>query len=78
VRAVSVVELFELSQGVDQVPLIPDQRAVQEFAAAGLYPPFRDRVHSWHPDAAEDDVDARVREDAVEQIGELAVPVADQ
>jgi hypothetical protein len=36
VGAVSVVELFELVQGVEQVPLVPDQAAVQQFAAAGL------------------------------------------
>jgi hypothetical protein len=78
VGAVSVVELFELVQGVEQVPLVPDQRAVQEFAAAGLYPPFHDRVHSWHPDATEHNLDPRLGEDGVEQIGELAVPVPDQ
>jgi hypothetical protein len=75
VWAVSVVELFELAQGVEQVPLVADQAAVQQFAAAGLYPPFHDRVHSRHPHAAEDDVDARVREDGVKHRAELAVPV---
>jgi hypothetical protein len=29
VWAVPVVELFELAQGVEQVPLVPDQGAVQ-------------------------------------------------
>jgi hypothetical protein len=38
VWAVSVVELFELAQGVEQVPLVPDQRSVQQFVAAGLHP----------------------------------------
>ena len=42
VRAVSVVELFELAEGMQQVPLVPDQRPVHQFAAAGLYPPFHD------------------------------------
>jgi hypothetical protein len=27
------------------VSLVPDQRAVQQFAAAGLNPAFHDRVH---------------------------------
>src|SRR5437773_1947607 len=43
-----IVELLELAQRVDQVSLVPDQRAVQQFAAAGLYPPFHDRVHARH------------------------------
>jgi hypothetical protein len=38
VWAVSVVELFELAQGVQQVPLIPDQGAIQQLTAAGLHP----------------------------------------
>jgi hypothetical protein len=37
-RPVSVVELFELAQGVEQMPLVPDQRPIQQLAAAGLYP----------------------------------------
>src|SRR5689334_937165 len=60
--------------------LVPDQGAVKRFVAAGLYPPFGDRVHSGHLDAAEDDLDAGVGvgEDDVEQMRELAVSVADQ
>jgi hypothetical protein len=38
VRSVSVVELFELVEGIQQVPLVPNQGPVQEFAAAGLHP----------------------------------------
>ncbi len=38
VRAVSVVELFELAQGVEQMPLVPDQGSVQELTAACLHP----------------------------------------
>jgi hypothetical protein len=37
VGLVSVVELFELPQGVEQVSLVPDQGAVQQFATASLY-----------------------------------------
>jgi hypothetical protein len=40
VRPVSVVELLELAQGVEQLPLVPDQRAVQQFPAAALDPPL--------------------------------------
>ena len=38
VRAVSIVESFEFVQGLEQVSLVPDQRPIQEFAAAGLNP----------------------------------------
>ncbi len=41
-RPVPVVELLELPQGVQKVGLVPDQRAVQELAPAGLHPPFHD------------------------------------
>ena len=33
-----VVEAFELSKGVEQMALIPDQGAVQEFPAPAWYP----------------------------------------
>ena len=61
-----------------QVPLVPDEGAVQEFASAAADPAFHDRVHSWDADSAEDDLDARVGEDVVEQGGEFAVAVADR
>jgi hypothetical protein len=78
VWAVSVVELFELAQGVEQVPLVPEQGPVQQFTAAGLYPALHERVHSRHTDTAEDDVDARVGQNGVEQGGELPIAVPDQ
>jgi hypothetical protein len=78
VRAVLVVELLELPQGVQKVALAPDQRAVQYFAPAGLHPPFHDRVHPRHPDPAQDSFDARISEDGVEQGRELSVSVPDQ
>jgi hypothetical protein len=37
-RPVKVVELLKLAQGAQQVPLVPDQRAVEQLAAAGQYP----------------------------------------
>jgi hypothetical protein len=42
----AVVEPFELPERVDQVALVPDQGAVEQFAAADLYPAFHDRVHA--------------------------------
>ncbi len=58
--------------------LVPDQSAVEQFVAGGLYPPFDDRVHPGHLDTAQDDLDVGVGEDGVEQVRELAVPIADQ
>ncbi len=58
--------------------MVPDQGAVEQFAATGLYPAFDDRVHPGHLNTAQDDLDADVSEDDVEQAREFAVPVADQ
>lgn len=60
---VQIVEALELPQGVEQMPLIPDQGPVQQLASAGLHPPFHDRVHSRHRDTAEHDLDTRIGED---------------
>src|SRR5690349_14610469 len=38
--------------------LVPDQRAVQQFVAAGPHPAFHDRVHAGYLDTAEHDRDA--------------------
>jgi hypothetical protein len=38
VWAVPVVEGFELAERVQEVPLVPDQRTVEELVPAGLYP----------------------------------------
>jgi len=46
VGPVGVVELFELAQGMEQVPLVPDQGAVQQLAPTGLHPPLHDRSFS--------------------------------
>jgi hypothetical protein len=40
VRSVGVVEVLELLQGMEEMPLVPDQGAVQEFTPAGLHPAF--------------------------------------
>lgn len=57
--------------------MVPDQGAVQEFPSAGLYPLFRERVHSRHLNTAEGDLDSRIRRNGIEQVGELPVPVRD-
>jgi hypothetical protein len=76
--AVFVVVVFVLAQGMEQMRTVEDQGPVEQFVAAGLDPPLRDRVHPGYPDAAEHDVDSGVGEDGVEQGRVLAVPVADQ
>jgi len=76
VRPVAFVEAFEFVQGVHQIWLVPDQGPVQQFAAARPDPAFHDGVHAGCLDAAEHDLDTSVGKDAVEQRGELAVPVA--
>ena len=74
-RPVLVEEGFELAQRIEQVALVPDQCPVEQFAAAGLHPPFRDRIHSRHPDSGQHGLDARIGQDSVEEHGELAVSV---
>jgi hypothetical protein len=62
---------------VEQVALVPDQGAVQEFASAGLYPASVIEFILGVQYAAEYDLDPRVGEDGVEQGGELPVAVPD-
>jgi hypothetical protein len=75
--ALRVVEVLVFVEGVQEVPLVEDQGAVEELAAACSYPAFHDRVHSGYPDAAAHHTDPSVGEDGVEQGRVLAVPVAD-
>jgi hypothetical protein len=72
-----VVEVLELPERVQEVALIPDERAVQQFVPAGLHPAFHDRVHSRHLDAAQYDLDPGVLEHGVKQAGKLAVAIPD-
>jgi hypothetical protein len=76
-RPVGVVEPLELSQGVDQVALIPDQGAVEQLAAAGLYPALHDRVRAGYPDDGEHDTDPASASTASNPAGECAVAVSD-
>jgi hypothetical protein len=78
VGTVLVVMGFELVQAVAQMGFVPDQRAVEEFAPTGPYPPFHDRVHPRNTYAGQDGLDPGVVEDPVEQGGEVRVPVSDQ
>ncbi|CAM5509781.1 hypothetical protein SANTM175S_06039 [Streptomyces antimycoticus] len=48
VGPMSVVELLELPECVEEVVLVPDQGPVQELVSAGLHPPFR-AVHPAPP-----------------------------
>jgi len=61
--AVGVVAFFELAQRVQQVAVVPDQRAVEQFLAAGLYPALHDGVHARRPYSAEHDLDVSVLQD---------------
>jgi hypothetical protein len=73
-----VVVPLVLAHCVHQVGLVPDEGAVEQFAATGLNPPFHDRVHARHPDTAEHHGDPGVGQDRVEHRRVLAVPVADE
>ena len=72
VRPMGIVELLELTQSMQQVPLAPDQGPVKQLAAAGLYPPLHDRVRSRHLDAAEHDLDPASLRTASSRPGNLA------
>lgn len=78
VRPVLVIERLELTQGAQEMALVPDQRTVQQLSPAGLHPPLHDRVHARHPDGAEHHLDTRVLEHLVERPWELPVPIPDQ
>jgi transposase len=78
VGAVPVVVFFELPQRPQEVALIPDQGAIEEFVAQFLYPALHDRVHAGCANAGEDGRDAGVGEDLAEPGGKLGVPVPDQ
>ena len=66
-----------LAQDPPQVELVPDEGAVQEFAAASADPAFGDRVHPGRLDVAQHGPDARVGEDGVERGGEVRAAVVD-
>jgi hypothetical protein len=75
---VLVVEDLVFAQRVQQMPLLPNQRPVEQFASAGAHPAFDQSVHARHLDAAPHDRDAGVGEDRVEQGRVPAVPIPDE
>ncbi|GIH24605.1 hypothetical protein Aph01nite_29150 [Acrocarpospora phusangensis] len=76
--SVPVVELFVLAQGVPEMAFVPEQTAVEKLAAAGLHPPFHDRVHPRHPDTGKHSPDAGLGQDLIHERRELPIPVTDQ
>ena len=73
-----VVVGLVFSQDPQEVPLIPDQGAVEQFASASADPPLHDRVRSGGLYRALENADVRGIEDLVEDSGELGVAVTDQ
>jgi len=66
---------FELAQAVARVTFVPDQRAVEEFTAAGPHPPFHDRIHPGRLNRSTDYPGASGTKDLIERGGEAGVPV---
>jgi hypothetical protein len=60
------------------VAVAENEHAVGQFGAQGADPAFRDGVGLWAAGRGFDHGDARVGQDRVEGVGELAGPVADQ
>ena len=61
-RAVLIVVSLVLAKDPPQVCLVPDEGAVQKFAAASADPAFDDRVHAGCLDVAEHGPDTRRRQ----------------
>jgi len=77
VGAVLIVVGLVLGEDLSQVGLVPDEGAVQEFAAASADPAFGDGVHPWRLDIAEHGPDPGVGENGVKSGGEVGAAVAD-
>ncbi|MFE4250577.1 hypothetical protein ACFRU3_13875 [Streptomyces sp. NPDC056910] len=63
---------------MQEVALVPDQSAVEEFTPAGLHPTLHEGVHQRHPDTAGVDLQPGVGHQGFEDSGELRIPVPDQ
>ena len=74
---VLVVEVLELPEGVQEVVLVPGERAVQELASASPDPAFGDGVHARRPHVAQHGPDPRIGEDRVERSRKVRATVAD-
>jgi hypothetical protein len=68
-RPVLIMVGLVLAQGLPQMVLIPDQGAVQEFAAASADPAFGYRIHVRGPHVAEHGPDPCASEDRIERGG---------
>jgi hypothetical protein len=66
-RPVLIVVAFVLAQNPPQMALVPDEGAVQEFAAASPDPAFGDRVHPGRPHVAEHGPDPGAGEHRVDR-----------
>ena len=75
---VVVIERFEFAQDVQQVGLVQDEGAVEQFGSAGSDPAFYDRVHPWYADPGRDYCDAVVGENGIESGAVPAVWVPDR
>jgi hypothetical protein len=73
-----IVVALELAQHGCGVPLVDDQKAVDEFPADSADKAFRDRIRSRRAHRRLDDPDVDGGEDRVEGSGELGIAVADQ
>jgi hypothetical protein len=58
---------------VQQVGLVHNESAVEQFGSAGSDPAFHDRVHPWYADPGRDYCDAVVGKNGVEGGGVLAL-----
>ena len=61
-----------------QMPFPEDQHSVGAFGSHCAYPPLGKGVRSRRPGRDLDHLDAVVRQDVIEDLGELRVPVTDQ
>ena len=75
---VFVVMPLVFAQGLQEMRLVPDERAVEQFVGARLDPSFDHGVHPGRAYAAENDMDSGVGEDRVEQRRVLAIAVSDE
>ena len=78
VRPVGVVVLAVVDDEALELALVPDDDAVEEFAADCSDPAFCDGVGHWAADGGLEDLEAFGAEDLVEGVDELAASVADQ
>ena len=61
-----------------ELPAVPDEAAVEQFAADGSDPALAERVRHRRPHGSAEDLEVFAAEDLVERDGELAGAVADE